>query len=136
MAFSGWLIKVGGAEIALKYIAYQTYKVTPDQMLDLEAERDATGILHRNVVENAPSKIEFSTPVMTSADVDTLNGIINGAFTDEASRTLEIDYFNPRTNSYGSGTFYMPDIEYTIRSIDTTANTLLYEPIRLAFIEY
>ena len=61
MAFSGYLIKVGtglaAVEIPMKYMRYTSYKVTPDQRMEWSAERDTTGVLHRETVANKPPKI-------------------------------------------------------------------------------
>ena len=71
MAFSGYLIKVGTGtpvEIPLKYMRAETYSVTPNQRLEWSAERDVTGVLHRETTPNMPPKIEFNTPLMTNKD--------------------------------------------------------------------
>lgn len=140
MAFSGYLLKVGtglaAVEIPLKYIRYTSYKVTPDQRMEWSAERDTTGVLHRETVENKPPKIEFETPYITNADVDNLNTIIQAKYTNAQERKLNITYYDPETNSYKTAAVYMPDVNYKIYNVDTVNNRILYEPIRYAFIGY
>ncbi|MEG1564125.1 MAG: DUF6711 family protein [Bacteroides sp.] len=134
MAFAGWLVKAGGIEIPMKYIKYRTYIVAPNQRLDIAAERVATGVLERTVVDHAPSKIEFTTPNLSNHAIADLNAILRAAFTNTRERRLTLTYYAPDLDGYQTGEFYMPDTVYTIYSVN--ANTILYEPVRFAFIEY
>lgn len=134
--FEGWLIKVGGTEIPLKYIRLDTYLITPNQRLDLTAERDMTGVLHRDTVAHMPVKIEFSTPHMYNRDVDALNRIIQSAFTDIRGRTLTVDYYDPEQDAYKTAVCYMPDTQYKIFNVDASAKQIRYSELRYAFIEY
>ena len=135
--YTGHLLKAGGVVVPHKYIRPQTYSVTPKQMQDLSAERDATGVLHRDVVDHAPSKIEFETADgLTNAEIAALTSIFRNAFTIAKARTLTLEYYVPDTDSYASGTFYLPDAQYKIKWIDKAKGTIIYEPVRFAFIEY
>lgn len=136
MAFRGWLIRCGGTEIPMEYVNEKKYSVTPNQRLDLSAERDMTGVLHRDTVAHMPVKIEFETLTLDNSDVDRLNSIIRAAYTDERSRSLTIDYYDPEENAYKSAACYMPDTQYNMNRIDRERNAIVYEPLRYAFIEY
>lgn len=138
--FKGWLIKcvTNGTpvEIPLKYIRAETYTVTPDQRMELIAERDVNGILHRETVPNTPPKIEFNTPLMTNSDIEALNTIIRNAFTNVLGRDITIQYYNPEQNAYWEWDCYMPDVHYQIRNVDVANNVINYEELRYAFIGY
>lgn len=140
MAFTGYLIKVGtglaAVEIPMKYMRYTSYKVTPDQRMEWSAERDTTGVLHRETVANKPPKIEFETPYMTNKDIVTLNTLIQGKYTVAAERKLDITYYDPESDSYKTAAVYMPDVDYKIYNVDSVNNKILYEPLRYAFIGY
>ena len=140
MAFTGYLIKVGApgyeVEIPLKYMRAETYTVTPNQRLEWSAERDVTGVLHRETVANMPPKIEFSTPLMTNSDINALNTIISTAYSVAAERKLRVTYYDPESDSYKSHECYMPDVHYQIRNVDTVKNVINYEELRYAFIGY
>lgn len=140
MAFSGYLIKVGtglaAVEIPMKYMRYTSYKVTPDQRMEWSAERDTTGVLHRETVANKPPKIEFETPYMTNSDIVALNTIIQAKYTVAAERKLDITYYDPESDSYKTAAVYMPDVDYKIYNVDSVKNKILYEPLRYAFIGY
>ena len=140
MAFSGYLIKVGPSgsevEIPLKYMRAETYSVTPDQRLEWSAERDVTGVLHRETVANMPPKIEFNTPLMTNSDINTLNTILSTAYSVAAERKLRVTYYDPETDGYKSHDCYMPDVKYEMRMVDTASNVIHYNELRYAFIGY
>ena len=140
MAFSGYLIKVGtglaAVEIPMKYMRYTSYKVTPDQRMEWSAERDTTGVLHRETVANKPPKIEFETPYMTNSDIVALNTLIQGKYTVAAERKLDITYYDPESDSYKTAAVYMPDVDYKIYNVESVNNKILYEPLRYAFIGY
>ena len=134
--FQGWLIKCGDTEIPMDYIKLSSYTVTPNQRLDIMAERDMTGVLHRDTVSHMPVKIEFETPYIYNRDVEVLNRIIQSAFTEPVGRTLNIQYYDMETNTYKSAVCYMPDTQYTIYNADLRKGIILYNPLRYAFIEY
>ena len=140
MAFTGYLIKVGPSgsevEIPIKYMRAETYTVTPNQRLEWSAERDVTGVLHRETVANQPPKIEFNTPLMTNSDINALNTILSTAYSVAAERKLRVTYYDPESDSYKSHDCYMPDVHYSIRNVDTANNVINYEELRYAFIGY
>ena len=137
MAFNGYLIKIGGSNgtiLPMKFIKYEEYKISPDQRLEVEAERVATGLLVRNTVEHTASKIEFSTPPITNRDVAELNGMIQAAYTNELEKKLTIEYYNPELDNYKTAEVYVPTVPYDMTSIQ--GNVIQYKSLRYAFIEY
>ena len=139
MAYNGYLIKLGGSggsTLPMNFISPQSYKSTPNQRMEAEAARAITGVLHRTTVEHVATKIEFKTTVLTNRDLRTLNNLLRAYFTDNQERKIVINYYDQETDSYRNATCYMPDVDYTISRIDMETNTVYYEPIRYAFIEY
>ena len=137
MAYSGYLIKVGGAngtQLPMKYIKAEGYDVSPNQRMESEAKRDVTGVLHRTTVAHTATKVEFNTPKMTNRDVDAMMTLFRNNWSSTAERKLTIQYYDPETDSYKEGTFYMPDIKFPINRVD--GNLIYYNEIRIAFIEY
>ena len=137
MAFSGYLIKLGGSagtELPLKYIKLDGYNITPNQRMESEAKRAITGVLHRTTVDHTASKIEFNTPIMTNNDVDAMMSLIRTYWTSTKERKLTLQYYDMETNSYKEGEFYMPDVKFQIMRIE--GNTVYYKENRFAFIEY
>ena len=139
MAYNGYLIKVGGSggtSLPMKYIKVEGYNITPDQRMESEAKRAITGFLHRTTVEHTASKIEFTTPVMTNLDMDSMMSMFRNAWSNSQERKLTLEYYDNETNSYKSGVFYMPDIKFSIDHIDSDLNMVYYKETRVAFIEY
>lgn len=142
MAFNGKLVelKTAGAatytEFPLKLIQAESYKITPAQRLETSATRASTGVLRRTTLSHTASKIDFTTIPLTNSDVNTINTMLTNAYTDPLQRMLDIRYYDPASDSYKTGTVYVPDIDYNIMNIDLTKNVIQYSGTRFAFIEY
>lgn len=139
MAYSGYLIKLGGSngtELPMKYIKVEGYDITPNQRMETEAKRDVTGVLHRNTVTHTASKIEFNTPCITNAEANALMTLFRNAWTNSTERKITLYYYDMENDSYKTGDFYMPDIKFSIDHIDNTRNIIYYKETRIAFIEY
>lgn len=138
MAFSGYLIKVGGSsgtELPMKYIKVDGYNITPNQRMETEAKRAITGLLHRSTVEHTASKVEFTTPYLTNMEIDVMMTLFRNAWTDVKERKPTLYYYDMETNTYKTGDFYMPDIKFEIDHIEPN-NIIVYKELRIAFIEY
>lgn len=120
--------------LPMNRIRFETYQVTPDQMLDLDSYRAETGVLIRNVLSHTATKIEFNTTLINSTQWNAFLKIIKDGYTDSSERKLKLRYYDPETDGYKTGTFYRPDIQYTIRNVD--GSIVNYNEIRVAFIEY
>ena len=139
MAYNGYLIMLGGSlgtVLPLKYMRYETYKITPNQRLDYNSTRDSTGVLHRTALSHTATKIEFNTPRLKNSDMNALMNLIKAKWTSNAERKITLYYYDPETNGYKTGTFYMPDVDFTISNIDNSTGTIWYTETRFAFIEY
>jgi len=139
MAFNGVLIKLGGSSgtaIPMKFISAETYQITPNQRMELTAERDSNGVLHRSVVSNKPVKIEFETPYLNNTQVQALNTLLTSNYTVASERKISVYYYDTSSDSYKTESCYVPDIQYTINHIDVAGQKIVYNPIRIAFIGY
>ena len=133
--FQGYLLSFNGANLNNKYISLKSFKVTPNQRLEIEAYRDANFLLHRVTSPNFKTKIDFTTVAgLTLSDKEDMFNRINTGLINSNQKSYNVVYWNDDTSSYRQGIFYMPNVEYTIRRISDT--DIIYEPIRIAFIEY
>lgn len=135
--YNGYLIKIGGpsgVELPMEFIKLEGYDITPNQRMESSAKRSVTGYLNRTTVEHTATKIEFSTPVMTDKDVHAIMGLFGNAWTSVIERKLNLEYYDMETGEYKTGTFYMPDIKFTIDHID--GNIVYYKETSFKFIEY
>ena len=139
MAFNGYLIKLGGSsgtELPLSYVKAESYSAMPNQRMESEAKRAVTGVLKRTTCEHTATKIEINTVPMTNSQWNVLWNMIKTRFTNYLQRDITLEYYDNETDSYKTGNFYMPDIQYPILRVDTDADLIHYDSIRLAFIEY
>lgn len=139
MAYNGYLIKLGGSSgqiLPNRFIAIENYSCTPNQRMESKANRAVTGLLHRTTVEHTATKIEFTTPMLTNVELAELNTMLRTHFSNTLERKITIQYYDQETDTYKTGECYMPDVQYKIMRIDKDTNTVYYEGIRYAFIEY
>lgn len=139
MAYSGYLIKLKGGtaeNLPFKFIAIESYQITPNQRMEAKANRATTGLLHRTTVSHTASKVEFETPPCTNLDIAELNAMLSRHYTSSLERKIVIEYYDPETDSYKEGTMYMPDVQYKISRVENQYNLIHYDKVRYAFIEY
>lgn len=137
MAFSNFLIRLGGSggpELPMKFMKPESYVAEPNQRMESEAGRAVTGLLHRTTVEHTATKIEFETPSLTNTQVAELNRLIASNMSDKHRKDITIYYYDMENDSYKTADCYMPDVKYTIMHVKN--GTIIYKPIRYAFIEY
>lgn len=123
-------------KIPLTYIKIEEYQVTPDQMLDLDSYRSETGVLIRNALTHTATKVEFTTPHIRRPDLNALLKIISDGYINSKEHDVKLKYYDQYTDDYKTGHFYVPDIEFTINHINEDTGEILYNPVRIAFIEY
>ena len=129
--FEGWRIKINGTILPSKYIHAGSYKITPDQETDIDDYTDNDGIFHRNVLPAKATKIEFNIKPVRLVDFVIIKSIL-----PKARQEVEIEYWNDWTMEYQSGRAYIPDISFEPYMDYPNINDILYNPIRVAFIEY
>ena len=132
MAYSGYLIKIGEYTIPLSMIKADSYYPYVN-MQDYEPWTDATGFLHRDVVDLKALKVEFETVAMLdNTQFATLMSNIKSQFTKAVARECMITAYIPEYDDYVTQRGYMVDIKPQIYFAD--ANKIQYDPIRFAFI--
>ena len=137
MAYNGYLLKFGNEELPNKYLAYDSYSITPNQRTELEAYRDQnTNKLHRETIPYFKTKIDCETHVMYEDEKISFQNIIRSGLVNAIERKYHVEYYDPEESTYKEGDFYIPDTEFKIIRVDDEDNTILYNKIRLALIEY
>lgn len=132
--FQGWMLKFGSKVLSNKFLAYNDYTATPNQRSEVEAYRDLNNLLHRSTSPNFKTKIDFNTRPMWLPDKIEMQSVFASGLIDRAQRKYKVTYWDDEQNTYKSGVFYMPDIEY--KPIRVVGNNILYNKIRIALIEY
>lgn len=129
--FEGWRVKINGVIFPSKYIHAGSYKITPDQETDIDDYTDNDGVFHRNVLPAKATKIEFNIKPVRLADFVIIKSIL-----PKKRVEFQIEYWNDWEMCYQSGKAYMPDISFEPYMDYPKINDILYNPIRVAFIEY
>jgi hypothetical protein len=132
--YKGYLLKVNGNVVPLKYILLDSWTSTPDQESEVDSYQDGDGILHRDgIMPHTRSLIEFDTiPFLRLDDKIVLQSIIH---TSKESRVrMTIEYWNDNSNSYTTASVYSPPVAFPI--LDADANGIIYQSIHYKFIEY
>ena len=127
--FLGHLLKIGDDIIPNKYL--QSYSATPNQVQDMDSYQDVEGNLHREILPHTRTKIEFTTPYLWLEDKKVLQSFFPSRLEEPK---IVAEYWDDETNTYKTGNFYVPDIQYKIYRISGTK--MQYFPIRIALIEY
>lgn len=136
ISFDGWLLKFGSKIVPNKYLAYDDYTATPNQRTEVEAYRDLNNLLHRDTSPNFKTKIDFNTrPLYLSEKIDLQSTFASG-LVNRAQRKYNVTYWDDEQNTYRTGVFYMPDVDYKIINVDEETKNILYNKMRFALIEY
>ena len=137
MAYKGYLLKFGNTKLPNKYLAYDSYEITPNQRTELEAYRDQnTNKLHRETIPYPKTKIDCETHVMYEDEKIEFQNILKNGLVNALQRKYNVEYYDPEENTYKSGEFYIPDTPFKIIRTDDETNKVLFNKIRLALIEY
>ena len=134
MAYQGYLLKIGGNIIPLKYMRASTYQALRSGQ-DLDSYRDADGELHRTALEHFLYKVEFETPpLMTDVEMTKFLRLIQSQYIDVTETKVHMELYVPELNAYVEQDAYVPDIPFTIYYADS--EKVQYEQTRVAFIGY
>lgn len=134
MAFNGNLLYFGNDPFPLDKVFKESYTVAPNRRIDINSTRTLDGSLKRTVASNKPSTISLTTKTMDNTEMKQLMTFINNHWVSEAERKLSIRFYKPTIDDYETAYFYMPDIEFPIRRVES--NKIIYNPVTLEFIGY
>lgn len=136
MSYNGYLIKMGADIFPLFFVFANSYSITPNRRQDIDPQRNADGVLERNVLDHMPSTISFQTKPMWNDELAKMMAFIRSHYSVEKEKKLVLEYYCPDLDDYQTGEFYVPDITYPINMIDNEKNKIFYNGFQLDFIEY
>lgn len=138
MAFAGYLLKAvsTGAIFPHKYIALESWDSTPDQREELKAYRDDnTRNLTRITATGKKSVFSFTTRnLLHLAEKEEIQKFFTDAESSSEQRKIALEFWNDETNSYDTGTFYRPNMNFPISKITDT--DIIYKALKFEFVEY
>lgn len=138
MAFNGTLMMFGADVFPTKFIQAESYTITPQRRLDLDSGvNNANGVLQRNVLDHTPTTISFSVRDGLWNDENAeLWAFIQNHYINAAEQKVTVNYYSPKTDSYETGDFYIPDIEFPIYFVDSANQRIQYRSYTIELIEY
>lgn len=124
MAFAGYWIKIGGNNFTSP--APSKYSMTKN-VLDVSAERVASGILYRQVAPHKPYKCFLTFPPMTEAQWQTYFALLD-------NETLSVEFYDKNTGNYRTANMYCNEL--TSEDLNLGKTTRWNEEISFNLIEY
>lgn len=120
----------------MKYVAKNGLHIIPNVREEIKAYRD-DNTRHLTRVTASGTKTPISIDMLGGLNNAQKNEILHwftSHETDALQRKIDILYYDLDTDTYGTGTFYRADTEYTI--IRTTANDIIYDAFTYDLVEY
>lgn len=139
MSFSGWLIKFGDVILPNSFILADGWESTPNQRIEIDAYRDANVLLHRETSENFKTSITLNIRSMNLKEMTAFKNVIGLAtleMTSKRQRRLLVTYWNDEELDYKTAVMYMPDVTYSIHTVDEAAKNIEYNSFSIELIEY
>lgn len=137
--FSGWLIKFGDVVLPNSFILADGWESTPNQRVEIDAYRDANVLLHRETSENFKTSLRLNIRAMDLEEMTAFKAVIGLATLDinnKKQRRLMVTYWNDEELDYKTATMYMPDVTYTIHTVDEENRDIEYNAFTIELIEY
>jgi hypothetical protein len=137
--FNGWLIKFGNVVLPNSFILADGWESTPNQRVELDAYRDANVLLHRETSENFKTSLTLNIRSMDLAEMTAFKNVIGLAtleITSKRERRLMVTYWNDEELAYKNATMYMPDVTYSIHTVNEATNDIEYNAFTIELIEY
>ena len=137
MAFAGYLVKIGNTTFPTEHMAESSYYATPCQRQDLDSYRDNLGVLHRDVVDHKPSKVEFKTmDGLTDADITSIWNIFEQECSNETELKAVVEFYEPLTGAYVTEDMYLKMPKVQIDYIDRETNVIYHKSVQFVLTGY
>lgn len=118
-----------------KFIQFDTYSSNPKQREELKAYRDDNSReLTRVTAEGMKSKITFTVRPLWLEEKMELQQFFYSAEADHVQRKIQLEYWDDENNTYDTGYFYRPNMEFPISHI--TDDNIRYKETKMELIEY
>ena len=141
MAFEGYLLKAtsGGQLFPHKYMQLASWTTTPNQREEIKAYRDDnTRNLTRVTAAGRKTAIQFKTrPHLHLAEKQEIQQFFTSheyTLQDQAERKIQLTFWNDESNTYETGYFYRPNMEFKIEKI--TEDDIVYGEFTFDLVEY
>lgn len=133
MSYSGYFFRVGSYVVPMDVIYADSYKCVKT-IIDLDAFRDANGVLQRNALDNVPFKVEFQLKPMYEKTLRDIMNNIRANYSNAKERKAHCTFFDFESGDYVSQDMYMPDINFQVYGVFN--GIIQYDATTLKFIGY
>ena len=116
-----------------RYIALDTWSSTPNQREEIKAYRDDnTRDLTRVTAQGKKSKFSFKTrKKLHLNEKKEIQQFFTSSEVDANQRKIQLTFWNDESNSYKTGYFYRPNMEFKIYKI--TDDDIIYDEADIIF---
>ena len=136
--WQGYFLKANktNKKFPLKYIDESSWSATPNSREEIKAYRDEnTRNLTRVTATGTKSSFTFSVrPNLHLTDKIAIQEFFTDGESNSLERKISLTYWNDETNSYMTGNFYRPDIQFKIKK--ASDNDLIYDAFEISLVEY
>lgn len=137
--FNGWLISFGNVVLPNSFILADGWESTPNQRVEIDAYRDANVLLHRDTSENFKTSLTLNIRPLSLEEMTAFKAVIGLATlsgSDKNQRRVMVTYWNDEELAYKTATMYMPDIKYSIHTVNEAKKDIEYNSFTIELIEY
>lgn len=117
MSFNGYYIKIGAQTFQSPAIKREGYNVNPRIVQVTDTKVLASGKLVVKELEHKPTVISITFPIMDLAQARAYKAAFRGETTNEDEMYLTVEWYDPETDNYQTGTFYHTDLKYTFKNM-------------------
>ena len=119
-----------------EYINWASYDSTPNHREEIKAYRDEnTRDLTRITAAGKKTSIHFDTrPKLNLEQKMDIQNFFTSAESDPDQRRITLEFWNDEENTYKTGDFYRPNLQFKIRKI--TDDDIFYESMSMDLVEY
>lgn len=134
--WKGYLLKFGNVEVPNSYIKMDDgNEQTPNQREEVSAKRDDyTRALSRVTATGQITKMSYVFRSLNLTQMRALRTVMRNGLISEKERKYNVTYWNDENLRYEQGAFYIPDITYRRRMVDSTG--IWYREFTMTLIGY
>lgn len=136
MAYQGYLLKFGDVILPNSYIAQDDgNEQTPNQREEIKAVRDDyTRELTRVTADGTITKFTIVIRELTNTEMKALQNVMKHSIVDAKQRKYLVTYWNDENQQYERGNFYISDITYRKKVVNS--NYIKYASFPMTFVGY
>lgn len=115
MAFEGYYLKFGAAELPKNLLISESYSCVPEQKIVIDTFPDMDRVEHRDTAKNTKSSVTVVTKdYLTTDEKNKLREVLKQGLLNEIEGRYQVTFWNPNVDGYSTMEAFLSDIEYTV----------------------